>query len=93
MEKKIKGTLNGHLCRMLSKLYLWTSQAKVTNFFQLIKNGSCFSCDSVAAKIIEDADSLKRYEVLLDFGDFQTTITMVFKLSAATKRWVLCEIY
>jgi len=92
MEEKAKGTLKGHLCKMLSALYLWTTQIHINRFFNSLKNDLCFSCDEMLIKPISETEDTQEYELIFDFGDIQTSFSLLFKKSEFTKRWVLSEI-
>ena len=87
-----KGTFKGHLRKMLSNLYLWTSQIKPEGLGAAIKNDLCFSYDELVFRPTVDNEDSKVYELIFDFGDMVVTYILVFTLSKDTNKWVLSEI-
>ena len=89
---KEKGTFKGHLCKMISTLYLWTSQVKPTRLIEALKNDLCFSYDNLLFDRVDQEEDKQTYKLVFDFGDMQVEYLLTFKLSPQTKRWVLSEV-
>ena len=93
MEVKEKGTLKGHLKKMLSQLYLWTSQISPERFYETLKNDLCFSYDSLIFNKLQTSNENEQYyQLVFDFGDLQIDYVFVFTHSEQTKKWVLSAI-
>jgi len=89
---KEKGTFKGHLCKMMSALYLWTSQVSPTRLIEALKSDLCFSYDNLLFDRISNEPDTQDYKLVFDFGDMQVEYVLTFKLSEKTKRWVLSDI-